>query len=41
MWILDTDHLSLLQRENPQLIDRLLFHQDEPVVITIVTAEEQ
>jgi tRNA(fMet)-specific endonuclease VapC len=41
MWILDTDHLSLLQRENPQLIDRLLFHQDERVVITIVTAEEQ
>ncbi len=40
MWILDTDHLSLLQRENSQLIERLSLHQDR-VVITIVTAEEQ
>jgi tRNA(fMet)-specific endonuclease VapC len=41
MWILDTDHLSLLQRENLQLIDRLSLHQQDRVVITIVTAEEQ
>jgi tRNA(fMet)-specific endonuclease VapC len=40
MWILDTDHLSLLQRENSQLIERLSLHQDR-VFITIVTAEEQ
>ncbi len=41
MWILDTDHLSLLQRENSQLIDLLLLHQHERVVITVVTVEEQ
>jgi tRNA(fMet)-specific endonuclease VapC len=41
MWILDTDHLSLLQRENSQLIERLSLHQQDRVVITIVTAEEQ
>jgi tRNA(fMet)-specific endonuclease VapC len=49
MWILDTDRLSLLQRENLQLTvgvaspleNRLLLHQKERVVITIVTAEEQ
>jgi tRNA(fMet)-specific endonuclease VapC len=40
-WILDTDHLSLLQRENTKLIDRLLSYQQERVVITIVTVEEQ
>lgn len=40
MWILDTDHLSLLQRENSQLIERLSLHQQE-VVITVVTVEEQ
>jgi tRNA(fMet)-specific endonuclease VapC len=41
MWILDTDHLSLLQRENSQLIERLSLHQQDRVVITIITAEEQ
>jgi tRNA(fMet)-specific endonuclease VapC len=41
MWILDTDHLSLLQRANSQLIERLSLHQQDRVVITIVTAEEQ
>jgi predicted nucleic acid-binding protein len=41
IWILDTDHLSLLQRENVQLIEGLVLHQQERVVITIVTAEEQ
>jgi tRNA(fMet)-specific endonuclease VapC len=41
MWILDTDHLSLLQRENSQLIERLSLHQQDRVVITIVTVEEQ
>ena len=41
IWILDTDHLSLLHRENPQLIERLSLHQQDRVVITIVTAQEQ
>jgi tRNA(fMet)-specific endonuclease VapC len=41
LWILDTDHLSLLQRENSQLIDRLRSHQQDRIAITIVTVEEQ
>jgi tRNA(fMet)-specific endonuclease VapC len=41
LWILDTDHLSLLHRGNSELVDRLLLHQQERVVITVVTVEEQ
>jgi tRNA(fMet)-specific endonuclease VapC len=40
LWILDTDHLSLLQRDNAKLINRLSDEQ-ERIVITIVTVEEQ
>lgn len=41
LWILDTDHLSLFHRGNPELVDRLLSHQQGKIVITIITAEEQ
>lgn len=40
-WILDTDHLSLLQRGNQPLLDRMSFHKQDRFAIAIVTAEEQ
>ena len=40
-WILDTDHLSLLQRGNQPLLDRLSSHKHDRIAISIVTAEEQ
>jgi tRNA(fMet)-specific endonuclease VapC len=39
--ILDTDHLSLLQRGNPFIIQRLNKFTSEDIAITIVTATEQ
>jgi tRNA(fMet)-specific endonuclease VapC len=40
LWILDTDHLSLLERGNLQIQRRLQQVQADLVAITIVTAEE-
>jgi tRNA(fMet)-specific endonuclease VapC len=41
VWILDTDHVSLLERGNPMIQQRLRRISAESVAITIVTAEEK
>jgi tRNA(fMet)-specific endonuclease VapC len=41
LWVLDTDHLSLLERGNPKIQDRLGKIDTNSVAITIVTAEEK
>jgi tRNA(fMet)-specific endonuclease VapC len=41
LWILDTDHLSLLERGNVLIQRRLQQMAVDSVAITIVTAEEQ
>ncbi|WP_413166778.1 type II toxin-antitoxin system VapC family toxin [Capilliphycus salinus ALCB114379] len=40
-YILDTDHLSLLQRENPILKQRIALVDPDEIAITVVTVEEQ
>lgn len=40
LWILDTDHISLLQRGNPEVIARATQKTADEIAITIVTAEE-
>jgi tRNA(fMet)-specific endonuclease VapC len=41
LYVLDTDHLSLLQRGNQRVIAGLVANRPGTVGITIVTAEEQ
>jgi tRNA(fMet)-specific endonuclease VapC len=41
LWVLDTDHLSLLERGNPKIQSRLGQIDTNSVAITIVTAEEK
>ena len=41
LWVLDTDHLSLLQRAHPQVVARLRSLPLEQRATTIVNAEEQ
>lgn len=41
MWILDTDHLSLLLQGNLAITNKLAVKVQGEVVITVVTAEEQ
>jgi tRNA(fMet)-specific endonuclease VapC len=41
LFVLDTDHLSLYQRDIEPLISRLLSHPPDELAITIVTVEEQ
>jgi tRNA(fMet)-specific endonuclease VapC len=41
LWVLDTDHLSLLERGNPKIQGRLQQIGTNSVAITIVTAEEK
>jgi tRNA(fMet)-specific endonuclease VapC len=41
LWVLDTDHLSLLERGNPKIQGRLRQIDANSVAITIVTAEEK
>jgi tRNA(fMet)-specific endonuclease VapC len=41
LWILDTDHLSLLQRGHPIVKKRLSTIRAEQIAITIISAEEQ
>jgi tRNA(fMet)-specific endonuclease VapC len=40
-YILDTDHASLLQRNHPSVVRRVLATPEENLALTIVTAEEQ
>lgn len=41
LWVLDTDSLSLLERGNPQIQERLSQVTADSVAISIVTAEEK
>jgi tRNA(fMet)-specific endonuclease VapC len=41
LWVLDTDSLSLLERGNPKIQERLRQVNAESVAISIVTAEEK
>jgi tRNA(fMet)-specific endonuclease VapC len=40
-WILDTDCYSLIQRGNPQIIDRIQQIDPNQIYITIITVQEQ
>jgi tRNA(fMet)-specific endonuclease VapC len=41
LYVVDTDHLSLVLRGHPKIRDRLTATPPEQVAITIITAEEQ
>jgi tRNA(fMet)-specific endonuclease VapC len=41
LWILDTDHFSLLQRGQETIVKRLYKIKASEIAITIITAEEQ
>lgn len=41
LWILDTDHVSLFQRRNTFIVQRVNSVKFEEMAITIITAEEQ
>ena len=41
LWVLDTDSLSLLERGNPRIQERLQQVNADSVAISIVTAEEK
>jgi tRNA(fMet)-specific endonuclease VapC len=41
LFVLDTDHLSLYQRDFEPLLSKLLSHPPDELAITIVTVEEQ
>jgi tRNA(fMet)-specific endonuclease VapC len=41
LWILDTDHLSLLQRSHPTVVQRFNEKRPEEVAVTVITVYEQ
>ncbi len=41
LWILDTDHISLFQREHPQVVARLSRINPNHRAVTIITVEGQ
>lgn len=41
LYLLDTDHLSLLQRRHSQVVKRLSTTPSDEIAISIITAEEQ
>lgn len=41
LYILDTDHISLYQKSNSQLVTRLQAIEAEELAVTIISAEEQ
>lgn len=41
LWILDTDHVSLFQRGQPQIVNRLAQVAPTDISITVITLEEQ
>ena len=41
IWVLDTDHISLFQREDPYVIKRLQLKSPQELAITVVSYEEQ
>ncbi len=41
MYILDTDHISLFQRNNPTVVSNVLKRPQSSLATTVITAEEQ
>lgn len=41
LWVLDTDHISLLQRNHPNVRKRLLLIDPNKIFVTVITFEEQ
>jgi tRNA(fMet)-specific endonuclease VapC len=41
LYILDTDHITLLQRNHPTVVSRLLSQPPEVIAVTVVSAMEQ
>ena len=41
LYVLDTDILSLLQLNNPQVAKRVLSHSPDELAVTIISVEEQ
>lgn len=41
LWIFDTDHATLFQQGNPQIVQRVSAVNPKDIAITIVTFEEQ
>ena len=41
LWIIDTDHISLLQRGHPVVTQRINQVNTDEIAVTIITAEEQ
>jgi len=41
LYILDTDHLSLFQRKNPLVLNRIQSMKKEQIAVTIITVQEQ
>ncbi|BCL35801.1 type II toxin-antitoxin system VapC family toxin [Nostoc sp. MS1] len=41
LWILDTDHVSLFQRQHPNVVQRINQINSQDIAITIITVEEQ
>ena len=41
LFVLDTDHISLLQRGNPVVVSRVLATPPEQLAVSVITFEEQ
>ena len=41
LWVLDTDHVSLYQRQHPVLIQRVDSFNPDEIAVTVITCEEQ
>ncbi|MDZ7960630.1 MAG: hypothetical protein RMY34_22570 [Aulosira sp. DedQUE10] len=41
LWVLDTDHISLLQRGNPTVISKVAAVNPAEIAVTIITIVEQ
>jgi tRNA(fMet)-specific endonuclease VapC len=41
LWILDTNHVTLLEHRHPNILKRIEDINEEDLAITIITAEEQ
>ncbi len=41
LYVLDTDHVSLYQRNDPQVVSRIARMRYDEIAVTLITAEEQ